>query len=118
MGGMFRASSHAPIRADHRGPLLIAGGLTVVLVAQLWPMIPVAAAISLIGLGATVTLARRPQSEPVLVVNIVVYGALTLLAVGAQLDIRYDALTLCDVVAAGALIIRAISESLARTDSC
>ena len=94
---MPRALSSESITADNRGQLLIGSGLAIVLAAQLWPSIPLAAAIAVIGWGATLTLNRHHHNEPLLALNLVVYFSLAGLAILAELSFRSDLLVLIDV---------------------
>lgn len=108
---MPRAFFSESITADHRGPLLIGTGLAIVLAAQLWPAIPLAAAISLIGLGATLTLQRR-HHELLLALNITIYASLVALAISAQINLHDNLLTQCDAILAIILIVAAIPRFL------
>ncbi len=76
-----------PAYAEHRGPVLIGIGLTVILAAQIWPLVPIAAALALIGWGATLSLLENLnvyRREYLAVLNLVVYVLLVGLAIGAQ----------------------------------
>ncbi|MCA9230483.1 MAG: hypothetical protein KDA57_07520 [Planctomycetales bacterium] len=67
------------------GPALIAAGLVVVFAALVWPGVPIAGAILLVGCGATLTLGtRRARQEWLLLANLAVYASLGCLAVAAQ----------------------------------
>jgi hypothetical protein len=101
---MPRAFFSESITADCGGPLLIGTGLTIVLSAQLWPVIPIAAAIALIGLGATQTL-HRQNNALLSALNAAIYASLVALAICAQIDLRRDALTQCDAILAIILIV-------------
>jgi len=77
-------SSHLD-RLQPRGPALIAAGMAVVLTALLWPGVPIAAAVLLIGYGALLTVFARPGRQELLgLVNLAVYASLGCLAVAAQ----------------------------------
>lgn len=88
--------------AQQHGPSLIGIGLAVVLAAQAFPVIPIAAAIAFIGLGATQALSLRHQRE-LLLMNALIYIPLVLLAVTAQWDARLDLLTIIDAIVAAAM---------------
>jgi hypothetical protein len=68
---------------------LIAAGLSVLLAAAWWPVLPAVTGMAIVALGATeATLARfrgSPALLPVLVVHLAVYGGLYALFVGAML---------------------------------
>jgi hypothetical protein len=102
---MPRAFFSESILTDNRGPLLMGCGLAFVLAAQLWSMIPLAAAIALIGLGATFTLQRRHPNELLLALNFAVYVSLVALAIVAQMNLHNNLLTQCDAILAIVLII-------------
>lgn len=106
---MPRAFFYQSIATDNRGPLSIGIGLVVVLGAQLWPVIPLAVGIALIGLGSTLTLNHRRRNELLLALNLAVYVSLVVLAVSAQLDQRLNLITLCDAVAAAAVLAAALT---------
>lgn len=105
---MPRAFFSDSIFADNRGPLFMGMGLAIVLMAQLCPVIPLAAAISLIGLGATHTLKRSQNNELLLTLNLVIYASLAALAVAAQLNLHSGWLTQCDAILAIILILTAL----------
>jgi hypothetical protein len=93
---------------DNRGPLLIGVGLAIVLAAPLWPAIPLAAAIALIGLGATLTLKQsRHHNELLLALNFAIYASITAVAIAAQMDLRTNLLTQCDAILAIILTVAA-----------
>jgi ABC-type Mn2+/Zn2+ transport system permease subunit len=73
-----------------QGPTLIAIGLALLLAAQIWPMMPIAAAAMLIALGATRALAARTSAREsargLMTVHLMTYAALYSLLVGASLD--------------------------------
>lgn len=108
---MPRAFFYESITTDNRGPLLIGSGLAIVLAAQLWPAIPLAAAIALIGLGATLTL-KRHHNELLLALNFAIYASLVALAITAQMDLHNNLLTQCDAILAIILIVVAIPRML------
>ena len=67
------------------GPSLIGLGLSVVLAAHVWSSVPIAAAIMLIGYGATVSsLGRIGNQELLGLLNLTVYATLGCLTVAAQ----------------------------------
>lgn len=102
----------------NRGPVLIGAGLALVLASQLAPAIPLAAAIALVGLGATSALVRHRQSELLVAINFAVYGALVALAISAQMNLGNNVLIQCDAIVAIILIVVAIPRSaLAGRDS-
>ena len=103
----------------HRGPLLIGLGLVIVLAAQFGSGVPIAGAIALIACGATcVLLAGTVRHQRWrLVGNLLVYAALVGLAMGAQLQLRSDALHLLDAAVAGALLLGAAYVAFQRSPS-
>ncbi len=67
------------------GPALIAAGMMVVLTAILWPGVPIASAVMLIGYGAMLTVfARSGRQELLGLMSLAVYASLGCLAVAAQ----------------------------------
>ena len=114
---MPRAFSSESISADNRGPLLIGVGLAVVLAAQLWPVLPLAAAIAMIGWGATLTLKRHHHNELLLALNLVVYSSLTGLAILAELSLRSDLLVLVDESLALVLGLSSLIDTMRRRQS-
>ena len=112
---MLRAFLSKPIATHNHGPLLIGTGLAIVLAAQFLPAIPLATAIALIGIGATLTLERNHHGELLLALNFVIYAALVALAITAQMNLRDTPLTQCDAVIAVVLTIAA-TPRLARSD--
>lgn len=70
-------------------PALIAVGLSLLLLATWWPILPAATGMALIALGATGATAERfrgtPALLPVLVAHLAIYGGLYALFVGAAL---------------------------------
>lgn len=91
----------------HHGPTFIGVGLVVVLAAHLFSGIPIAAAIAIIGWGSMLTLRERYMYEVVLVLNFAMYTGIVALAIAAQLDLRYDVVTLCDAILALAILHKA-----------
>ncbi len=71
---------------SQRGPLLIAGGLAWVLLAQLWPGLPFVSALVLIGCGTSMQLADRKRSNLILA-NLAAYTSVVSLAIAAQWDL-------------------------------
>jgi hypothetical protein len=67
-----------------RGPLLICAGLAIVLLAQVWPAVPIAAAIVLIGWGATLSLCARSNCGALSVMSLFVYASLGCYTIAAQ----------------------------------
>jgi hypothetical protein len=111
---MPRAFFSESITTNQRGPLFIGAGLVIILAAQLWPTIPLAAAITLIGLGATLTLKRHHHNELLLVLNFAIYASLVALAITAQMNLHNNLLTQCDAILAIILIVGAIPRLLVR----
>jgi len=67
------------------GPLLIGFGLVIVLAAQIFPAIPIASAMMLIGWGATLILGSGSlRSQLLLVINLLIYATLICFAISAQ----------------------------------
>ncbi|QEG37950.1 hypothetical protein [Bythopirellula goksoeyrii] len=108
------------------GPVLIGTGLAVVLAAQLWPGIPIAAAIALIGCGATYVSHKAATAGLAdslrhqrwrLCGSLLVYGALVGLAVGAELDLRFNTIFVADALLALLLLLSAVQSVFHRTDS-
>jgi hypothetical protein len=94
--------------SDHRGPWCIGLGLAVVLAAQAFPTLPLAAAIALIGSGATLALAEHHRYALLLPLNLCVYVALAALAITAELHAQITA-TFIDALLATAILIRALT---------
>jgi hypothetical protein len=86
--------------ATHHGPTLLGIGLTVVLAAQLFAGIPIAAAIALIGWGSMLALRERGMHELVLILNFTMYAAVVTLDIAAQFNLRYDVMALADAILA------------------
>ena len=73
------------LEQPNTGPRLIVAGMSVVLLAMLWPGLPIAAAVMLIGCGAMNTLFSRPGRQELLgMLSLAVYASLGCLAVAAQ----------------------------------
>ena len=75
------------------GPLLIGGGVLLILAAQFWPVLPAVTAISLISRGAILTLQAQPRTirqDSLVLVNLSVYGVLVSLAIVAQSNAVID----------------------------
>ncbi len=110
---------------QHHGPLWIGAGLGIILAAQIWPGVPVAAAIALIGCGATCVLLHKAAVGRVtirhqrwrLCGSLLVYTALVGLAVGAELHLRCDVIFLADALLAVALLLSAVHLAFQCTDS-
>ncbi|NOY28888.1 MAG: hypothetical protein GXP28_01565 [Planctomycetes bacterium] len=67
------------------GPALIAAGMMIVLTAILYPGVPIASAVLLIGYGALLTLFARPSRQELFgLMSLTVYASLGCLAVAAQ----------------------------------
>lgn len=109
---MSRARISTVVAPDHRGTICIGVGLAVVLAAQIWSAIPLATAIAVIGLGATLTLAERRQRQLLLHLNLLIYTALVSLAIAAQLHARVNVATLCDAASAVALLLFALKSTI------
>lgn len=78
------ASAHALWQS---GPLLIGGGVLLILAAQFFTNLPAVSAIALIGRGVILTLRSRPRTvrqDSLVLVNLAVYGVLVCLAIVAQ----------------------------------
>ena len=112
-----------------RAPALIFCGLAVVLWSQVWPVVPIASAVVLIGWGATLAVLNRAgRQEWLALTNLAVYLSLTCLTVVAQTNAaltgpagRVETLVLIDHLAAVALLVivtrgvlRQVIEPLAR----
>ena len=71
-------------------PLLILAGIVQLLAFFFWPRLPVASAVALISLGATITTIARLQHTPAcrvwIVVHLFVYASLYLVLLGAVCD--------------------------------
>ena len=83
-----QAQSTATLKRDNsRGALMIAIGLTVLLIAVVWPGFPAVTGLALLVMGATIALILRFRCSPVLpaitTAHLLVYSALYLLFVGA-----------------------------------
>jgi hypothetical protein len=107
---MRRFDSSHVTQYSERGPLFIGIGLAIVLLAHLWPAIPIAAAIGLVGLGATQTLSAGARHELLLPLNGLMYVALVALAVAAQFEMRSGAVAMADALGAGGLTALSCSQ--------
>lgn len=85
------------------GPLAIGLGLAIVLANQLWPIVPLAAAMAIIGWGAALTIQADFNSPAILALNQIVYLALTAFAILAESQLRNDWLVQLDIFAAIAI---------------
>lgn len=104
-GSMHRFQP-AHVEVQHNlGPICIGIGLAVVIFAQLLPMVPIAAAISLIGLGATITLTAQRQHSLILLLNFITYAVLVIWVVGMQLHARPHIAVFVDVLLASAITL-------------
>ena len=78
-----------------RSGLWITAGLTVVLLAQLWPVVPIATGILLVGCGATRLMEGRVRRGAVptklALMQVMAYGLLVCLAIGAEWDLALKA---------------------------
>lgn len=77
-------SSLLRCESDRRGAALIGVGLAIVVLAQWQAGVPIAAAIVLIGWGALLSIASRPHSGVLALLNLPVYGILGSLAIASQ----------------------------------
>jgi hypothetical protein len=102
----FMPRSFVTSVATSPGPMLIGIGLAVVLASRLFAGIPIAAAMALIAWGSMLTLRERHMHEMVLVLNFTMYAGIVALAIAAQLDLRHDAVTLCDAILALAILFK------------
>lgn len=107
-----------------RGPALICAGLAIVLVAQMWPRVPIASAIMLIGCGATVVVCTRlGRTELVALMNLTVYALLGCLVVATQIQAalsgpagRVGVLLVVDHLAAFLLLIIMVRIAIRRLE--
>ncbi len=87
---MSRPDSY-PSESTKRSGLRIAAGLTVVLLAQLWPAVPIATAIMMVGCGAAHLVEERVRRGMIPIrlalLQMMVYGLLVCLAIGSQWDL-------------------------------
>lgn len=97
--------------AERRGPLLMAVGVSWVLLAQIFQSLPVASAIAMVGYGATMVVATGTLRSLALP-NCFVYGLLGSLAIAAQWEAaiksaagRVGPALAADHVAAAALLM-------------
>lgn len=111
---------------NNHGPLIIGAGLVVVLAAQIWTGVPIAAAIALVGCGATCVLQKAATVGPEnslrhqrwrLCGSLLVYAALVGLAIGAELHLRLDPIFLADALLAILVLLYATHAVFQRTDS-
>ncbi len=83
-----------PAAPGVRSGLSIVAGLDVVILAQFWPAIPLASAILLIACGALVLVQaqvrRGTMSSTLALLQVVAYGFLVCLAIGAQWDLAWQ----------------------------
>lgn len=76
-----------PIRDTHQfAPLLIAVGLAILLAQTAIPALPVATAIALIALGASLITLRRSTNRTAIAAHFFIYASIYLLLVGAIYD--------------------------------
>jgi hypothetical protein len=95
-----------PLAVSTLAPLLLNAAVGIVIVAQLWSFVPIAAAIALAGWGTALALAPRPSR---FLLAAIVYVPLVMLAIGAELDAAGTStvrqfFTAMDSGAAGALM--------------
>ncbi len=111
---------------NNHGPLIIGVGLVVILAAQLWPGIPIAAPIALIGYGATYVLQKAATQDRAnsprhqrwrLCGSLLIYAALVGLAIGAELHLRLDAVFFVDALLAILVLLHTTQVVFQRTDS-
>ncbi|MDZ4658184.1 MAG: hypothetical protein SH868_11460 [Bythopirellula sp.] len=102
---MHHTDNPTLVKPDLRGPILIGIGLTTVLAAQAWATIPLAAAMAVIGLGATFTLRKRQQHELVIQFNLLIYAAIVSFTIGAQFHAHANFVTLSDAASAIAILL-------------
>jgi hypothetical protein len=99
-------------------PLLLLAGVGIVILAQLWSVVPMAAGVALAGWGSA--LAIPPQRRVRSVLVLAVYVPLVALAMGAQLDAASAGslvrrfLTAMDAGAAGGLMALLVRRAIAR----
>lgn len=93
----FMPRSFVSSAATNHGPTLIGVGLAVILAAHLFSGIPLATAISLVGLGSMLTLKVRQQYELLIALNLAFYLSLVALAMLAEFDSRKDIFLLIDI---------------------
>ena len=98
--------------SEKTGAALIGIGLAIVLAAQAVGGVPVAAAMALIGWGASLTLLRRTRNNTPVLVNLVVYAVLVSFTIASQAHAaqtnsggELGLLTLTDHLLAGVLLI-------------
>jgi hypothetical protein len=99
-------------------PLLLLAGVGIVILSQLWSVVPMAAGVALAGWGSA--LAIPPQRRVRSVLVLAVYVPLVALAMGAQLDAASAGslvrrfLTAMDAGAAGGLMALLVRRAIAR----
>jgi hypothetical protein len=76
--------SSLSLESSKRGAALIGVGLAVVVAAQFKAGVPIAAAIVLIGWGTLISIASRPRSGGLALLNLPVYGCLGSFAIASQ----------------------------------
>jgi hypothetical protein len=103
----FMPRSFVSFTATNHGPTLIGVGLAAILASQLFAGIPIAAAMALIAWGSMLTLRERHMHELVFILNFAMYAGIVALAIAAQLNLRYDAVTLCDAILALTILHKA-----------
>ena len=108
--------------SDKCGAALIGLGLAIVVVAQLVVGVPVAAAMTLIGWGALLTILAATRVGVLALVNLVVYALLVSFTIASQthaaqngVEGKLGLLTLTDNVLAGVLLIGLVWYTLHRT---
>lgn len=92
-------------RHSRRGPYYIGLGLVMLLAAQLSRTMPIAAAIALVGFGATLVVATTRRPATLLLVNVAVYLGLVVLACAAELDLGPRFAVAFDVLMAIAIML-------------
>jgi hypothetical protein len=96
-GGMATAPLHSA-RDARSGVKLLLAGVLIVLAAQVWPAVPIAAAIALVAWGTSLTVSRQAG---LLLVAAIVYAPLGVIAVMSQVDLAMRAESVAWAVAAG-----------------
>ena len=109
--------------SDKSGAALIGAGLAIVLVAQMMGSVPVAAAMALIGWGASLTLLKGTRTSALNLVNLVVYVLLVSFTIASQshaatnIEGNLGLLTLTDHVLAAVLMISLVWYALHRASN-
>ena len=83
--------AHAPLHSAAEsgiGVKLLIAGVAVVVLAQLWPAVPMAAAIAVVAWGTVLNVGHRRE---LLVLAALVYTPLGILAVMSEVDLAMDA---------------------------